>query len=91
MDDGRGLPPPDSGFGLSQDVLRIYGLRNDYVHPAASAGTALTPVAKSDKAIATLRLAFNDMCRAARELRPRHGRTTIRTLSNPARETMRSS
>lgn len=59
--DAKGFPRPDWGSGLWQDVLGIYGLRKDYVHPAVAQERLFAPVAEADKAIATLRMAIKDM------------------------------
>jgi hypothetical protein len=57
----RGFSPPDWGSGLWQDVLRIYRLRKEYIHPNVAQERLFAPVEEAEKAIATLRFAIKDM------------------------------
>lgn len=57
----KGFSPPDWGSGLWQDVLHIYRLRKEYVHPNIAQERLFAPVEEAEKVIATLRLAIKDM------------------------------
>lgn len=57
----RNLSRPDWGSGLWQDVLAIYSLRKDYVHPAVAQARLFCPVEEAERAITTLRLAIKEM------------------------------
>ncbi len=59
--DAKGLQQPDWGSGLWQDVLTMYQLRKDYVHPAVPQERLFPPVEESERAIKVLRLAIKDM------------------------------
>jgi hypothetical protein len=59
--DLRKFPRPDWGGGLWQDVLTIYGLRKEYVHPAVPQERLFAPVEEAEKAVAVIRLAIKDM------------------------------
>jgi hypothetical protein len=59
--DAKGLPRPDWGAGLWQDVLGIYRLRKEYVHPGAPQTRLFAPLAEAEAAITTLRLAIKDI------------------------------
>lgn len=59
--EAKNLPRPDWGSGLWQDVLAIYALRKDYVHPAVPQARLFSPVEEAERAITTLRLAIKDM------------------------------
>ena len=59
--DAKGLPQPDWGAGLWQDVLGIYRLRKEYVHPGAPQTRLFAPLAEAEAAITTLRLAIKDI------------------------------
>jgi hypothetical protein len=59
--DAKGLPRPDWGSGLWQDVGAIYQLRKDYVHPNVAQDRLFAPLKEAEAAIMTLRLAIKDM------------------------------
>lgn len=59
--DAMGFPRPDWGSGLWQDVLAIYSLRKEYVHPAVPQERLFAQVGEAENSISTLRLAIKDM------------------------------
>lgn len=59
--DAKGLPRPDWGSGLWQNVLVVYSLRKGYVHPGVPQSKLFAPVTEAETAITTLRDAIKDM------------------------------
>jgi hypothetical protein len=59
--DANGIPRPDWGTGLWQQVLRIYGLRKDYVHGGIPQARLFAPEQEADEAISILRRAIQDV------------------------------
>jgi hypothetical protein len=59
--DAKVVPRPNWGSGLWHDVLAIYRLRKDYVHPSVAQARLFAPLSEAEEAIATLRLAIKDM------------------------------
>lgn len=63
--DSQSAARPDWEKGLWQDVLRIYLLRKEYVHPGTSQKGLFPATAEADDAIRVLRLAIKDTYRRA--------------------------
>lgn len=59
--DAVDAPRPDWGYGLWQDVLDVYRLRKDYVHPGVSQDQLFAHVDEAERAIAVLRRAIKDV------------------------------
>jgi hypothetical protein len=57
----NGVPPPDWGAGLWQNVLTIYELRKNYVHVRIPQERLFAPVHEADEAISILRQAIKDL------------------------------
>jgi len=53
----KGLPPVDWGQGIWQQVLQLYGVRNESVHvvPGISHAKLMTPLQEAERAISVLR------------------------------------
>lgn len=57
----QALTDPTGGSGLWQDVLDVYQMRKDYVHPGVAQERLFAPVGEAERAIAVLRLAIKDV------------------------------
>lgn len=66
----KGISVPDWGSGLWQQVLVVYGLRKDYVHPRVDQDRLFAAVDEAQTAITVLREAVNKIHSMAGEPAP---------------------